>query len=55
MEKLLQELEELDTKENNLETLDSMLMVYLSSEEANDHQERVAVLALITKLRQLFL
>ncbi|WZL88325.1 hypothetical protein VS868_12030 [Salinimicrobium sp. 3283s] len=55
MEKLLRELDELDSRENHLETFDNLLMVYLSSKDADSHEERVSILLLASKLRRLFM
>ncbi|MGI0106751.1 hypothetical protein [Salinimicrobium sp. WS361] len=55
MEKLLRELDEIDSRENHLETLDNLLMVYLSSKDADCHEERVGVLLLASRLRRLFM
>jgi hypothetical protein len=55
MKDLHEELEAIDTKENHLKTLDTLLIVYLSSEEANNHKERVDTLMLLCALRRLFI
>jgi len=51
----MEELEFIDSKGNHLKNLDNLMMVYLSSEEANCHKERVETLVLYHKLRELFL
>ena len=55
MNQILEELENIDSKENHLKTLDNLLLVYLSSQEANCHKERVDILLLAVHLRQLFM
>lgn len=55
MENFLEELEMLDSKENQLKTLDHLLEVYLSSSAANDQEERIDTMVLIAKLRELLL
>ncbi|MBO2546123.1 hypothetical protein J0871_17030 [Salegentibacter sp. BDJ18] len=55
MEKFLEELEMLDSKENQLATLDHLLEVYLTSKEANHQEERIDTMVLVGKLRELFL
>lgn len=52
MKDLREELEAIDTRENHLKTIDTLLIVYLSSEEANNHKERVDILLLICALRR---
>jgi hypothetical protein len=52
MKDLLEELEAIDTKENHVKTLDNLLTVYLSSKEADNHQERVDILLLIGVFRR---
>ena len=55
MEDLLRELQDIDSRENHLKTLDNLLMVYLSSKEADCHEERVNILLLASVLRRLFM
>ena len=55
MENLLRELESIDSKENHLKTFDNLLMVYLNSREADNHEERVEILLLASVLRRLFM
>lgn len=55
MKAILEELAQIDSKENHLKTLDNLLMVYLTSEEANCRKERVEILLLASHLRRLFM
>lgn len=55
MENLLEELEAIDSKENHLKTFDNLLLVYLTSQEANSYKERVEILLLAIHLRRLFM
>jgi len=55
MKNFLEEIEMLDSKENQLKTLDNLLEVYLSSSAANHQEERIDTMVLIGKLRELFL
>lgn len=55
MTEFMKELYFIDSRENHLQTLDNVMLVYLSSEEANCHKERIEALVLINKLRELFM
>ena len=55
MKQILEDLEAIDSKENHLKTLDNLLLIYLTSEEANSHKERVDILLLATHLRRIFM
>ncbi|MGB8705197.1 MAG: hypothetical protein WCD31_09225 [Gillisia sp.] len=55
MEKFMEELEDMDSKENHLKVLDKVLLAYLLSDYANSLSERTDVLLLLGKLRELFM
>lgn len=55
MNDFLEELQMLDSKENQLQTLDNLLEVYLSSSAANNQEERIDTMVLLQKLRELFI
>ncbi len=54
MNDFLEQLQSIDSKENHLKTIDNLLLVYLTSLEANDHEERCQTLLLCIKIRELF-
>lgn len=54
MEDFILDLESIDTKENHLKTFDNLLLVYLTSTEANDQADRCQTLMLGIKIRELF-
>lgn len=54
MQQFLEEMASLDTKENHLKIIDNLLLVYLTSQEANDQSDRCQTLMLGIKLRNLF-
>jgi hypothetical protein len=54
MQEFLAEMASIDTKENHLKTLDNLLLVYLTSQEANDQSERCQTLMLGINLRKRF-
>lgn len=54
MKAILEDLEAQDSRENHLKTLENVILVYLTSEEANCRTERTNALLLLGTLRRLF-
>lgn len=54
MEDFKMKMESIDSNEIHAKHLDTLLLIYLTSTEANCHKERCSMLLLVSNLKELF-